>query len=106
MRRPGDTFRQGGGGALGWSLDHCVGTINKWITESIPALMGDPPYALLNAKRVCEMVIDVVVAAELLMESSLSDVKRELTASFVHLRMLAVEMIVRRIGSGDASRIK
>ena len=29
---------------------------------SMPALMGDPQYALLNAKRVCEMVIDVVVA--------------------------------------------
>ena len=68
--------------------------------------MGDPQYALLNAKRVCEMVIDVVVAAELLMEASLSEMKRELAASFVHRRMLAVEMNARRIGSGDASRIK
>ena len=87
-------------------VDLVCEAINKWITESIPALMGDPQYALLNAKRVCEMVIDVVVAAELLMESSLSDVKRELAASFVHRRMLAVEMNARRIGSGDASRIK
>jgi hypothetical protein len=27
--------------------------------------MGDPQYALLNAKRLCEMIIDVVVGAEL-----------------------------------------
>lgn len=87
-------------------VDLVCEAINKWITESIPALMGDPQYALLNAKRVCEMVIDVVVAAELLMEASLSEVKRELAASFVHRRMLAVEMNARRIGSGDASRIK
>jgi alkylation response protein AidB-like acyl-CoA dehydrogenase len=87
-------------------VDLVCEAINKWITESIPALMGDPQYALLNAKRVCEMVIDVVVAAELLMEASFSEAKRELAASFVHRRMLAVEMNARRIGSGDASRIK
>ena len=80
--------------------------INKWITESIPALMGDPQYALLNAKRVCEMVIDVVVAAELLMQANLSEEKGVVASSFVHRRMLAVEMNARRISSGDASRIK
>ncbi len=83
----------------------CQG-INKWISESIPALMGDPQYALLNAKRVCEMVIDVVVAAELLMQANLSQEKRVLAGSFVNRRMLAVEMNARRISSGDASRIK
>jgi alkylation response protein AidB-like acyl-CoA dehydrogenase len=83
----------------------CEG-INKWIAESIPALMGDPQYALLNAKRICEMVIDVVVAAELLMQADLSEEKHVLAASFVHRRMPAVEMNARRISSGDASRIK
>ena len=43
--------RPGGAGAHGI----------EWIHESMPALMGDPRYALLNAKRVCEMVIDVLV---------------------------------------------
>jgi alkylation response protein AidB-like acyl-CoA dehydrogenase len=87
-------------------VDLVCEAINKWIAESIPALMGDPQYALLNAKRVCEMVIDVVVAAELLMQANLSEEKRALAASFVHRRMLAVEMNARRISSGDASRIK
>jgi hypothetical protein len=68
--------------------------------------MGDPQYALLNAKRICEMVIDVVVAAELLMQADLSEEKHVLAASFVHRRMPAVEMNARRISSGDASRIK
>ena len=51
--------------APSWCEQVCDGI--DWITESLPALMGDPQYALLNAKRLCEMVIDVVVAAELLL---------------------------------------
>ncbi len=78
----------------------------EWIEQSVPALMGDPQYALLNAKRICEMVIDVVVAAELLLQSGLSEKKRELATTFIHRHMLAVEMNARRIASGDATRIK
>jgi hypothetical protein len=77
-----------------------------WINQSVPALMGDPQYALHNAKRVCEMVIDVVVSAELLLQASLSEERRELAATFIHRHMLAVEMNARRISSGDASRVK
>ena len=76
-----------------------------WLTDAIPALLGDPKYALLNAKRICEMVIDVVVAAELLQQAAEWDAKRELAASFVHRRMLAVQMNARRISTGDASRL-
>jgi hypothetical protein len=77
-----------------------------WINQSVPALMGDPEYALLNAKRLCEMVVDVVSAAELLFQADLSEDKRELATTFIHRRMLAVEMNARRIQSGDASRLK
>jgi hypothetical protein len=77
-----------------------------WINQSLPALMGDPQYALLNAKRVCEMVIDVVVAAELLLQGGLVEDKLNLATAFIHRHMLAVEMNARRISSGDASRIK
>lgn len=83
-----------------------VGHGLDWLEQSLPALMGDPHYALLNAKRVCEMVIDNVVAAELLAQAKHSDEKRELAQTFIHRRMLAVEMNARRIASGDASRIK
>jgi hypothetical protein len=69
-------------------------------------LLADPQYALLNAKRICKMVVDVVIAAELLLQANLAEDKRELATTFIHRRMLAVEMNARRIRSGDASRIK
>src|SRR5438046_6112119 len=50
--------------------------INK-LTGTVGALMGDPQYALLNAKRVCEMVIDVVLSAELLFQAAGGNGKRE-----------------------------
>jgi butyryl-CoA dehydrogenase len=78
----------------------------QWLTESSSALLGDPQYALLNAKRICDMVIDVVVGAELLFQADSGEGKLELAASFIHRHMLAVEMNARRISSGDASRIK
>jgi alkylation response protein AidB-like acyl-CoA dehydrogenase len=80
--------------------------IDKWINPSTAHLMGDPQYALLNAKRICEMVIDVVVAVELLLQARVSDAKRELASSFINRRVAAIEMNARRISSGDASRIK
>ena len=82
----------------------CDGINN--LTDTVGALMGDPQYALLNAKRVCEMVIDVVVSAELLFQAEGGNGKRELAASFIHRHMPAVEVNARRIESGDATRIK
>jgi alkylation response protein AidB-like acyl-CoA dehydrogenase len=78
----------------------------EWINKSLPALMGDIDYALLNAKRISEMVIDVLVSAELLAQAQVSDEKAVLAAAFINRHMLAVEMKARRIASGDASRIK
>ena len=77
-----------------------------WIEKSLPSLMGDPQYALLNAKRVCDMVIDVLVAAELLRQAEASEEKAELATAFVNRHMLTVEMNARRISSGDASRLR
>ncbi|MDX2170013.1 MAG: acyl-CoA dehydrogenase family protein [Deltaproteobacteria bacterium] len=78
----------------------------EWIHKSLNAVMGDPRYALLNAKRLCDMVIDVLVAAELLAHAPHADAKRELAQSFIHRRMLMVEMNARRVAGGDASRIQ
>ncbi len=78
----------------------------EWIQQSLPALMGDPQYALLNAKRVCEMVIDVVVAGELLLQADISQQRLELATAFIHRHMLAVELNARRISGGDATRIR
>ncbi|MGH7858481.1 MAG: hypothetical protein ACREQY_14245, partial [Candidatus Binatia bacterium] len=77
-----------------------------WIEKSLPSLMGDPQYALLNAKRLCDMVIDVLVAAELLLQASASEERQVLATTFINRHMLAVEMSARRISSGDATRIE
>ncbi|HZP40238.1 MAG TPA: acyl-CoA dehydrogenase family protein [Candidatus Binatia bacterium] len=82
----------------------CAGI--DWITTSTQALLGDPQYALLNAKRVSEMVIDVVVSAELVHQADVGEGKLELAASYIHRHMMAVEMNARRISTGDATRIK
>ena len=76
------------------------------IIETSTALMGDPQYALLNAKRVSEMVIDVVTSAELLLQAQYSDVKVDVAGSFIRRHMPSVEMNARRIRGGDATRIK
>jgi alkylation response protein AidB-like acyl-CoA dehydrogenase len=78
----------------------------EWIEQSLPALMDDPQYALLNAKRICEMVIDVVVAAELLLQADISEQRLELARAFILRHMLAVEANAKRISSGDATRIR
>lgn len=68
--------------------------------------LSDPQYALLNARRVCEMMVDVMVSAELLLQAPLAPEKIELAKSFILRRMLMVEMNARRIATGDASRTK
>ena len=77
-----------------------------FITEASEALLGDPQYALLNAKRVSEMVIDVVVGAELLLQAQYDEVKLDVAGSFIRRRIPAVEMNARRIRGGDATRIR
>lgn len=76
------------------------------ITASLPDLMNDPQYALLNAKRLCDMVIDVVVAAELLFWAQAVPAKFELAASYIHRNMLMVDLHAKRIQSGDVSRLE
>lgn len=79
--------------------------VEKWIRGSLPSLLEDPRYALLNAKRLAEMVIDVVAAVELLHQAHRSEGKRLAAKSFLDRRSLAVEMGARRIQSGDVRRL-
>ena len=53
------------------------------------------------------MVIDVVVAAELLLQGDVGDeARRQLARSFANLNIPAVELNARRIAAGDSSRLK
>ena len=76
----------------------------KTIRDAVPMLMGDQQYALLNAKRLCQMVIDVVVSAELLCQADAAEGRLELAQSFIHRHIPAVQLNAGRI-RGDASRI-
>ena len=78
----------------------------EWINQSLPALMGDPSYALLHAKRLCDMVIDVVVSVEFLQQASLSAEKNPLAKAYVERQMLVVEMNAKRISRGDATLLQ
>jgi alkylation response protein AidB-like acyl-CoA dehydrogenase len=80
-----------------------VGQGIEHLTGATPALFGDLQYALLNARRMAEMVIDLVTATELLQQADLAPGRRELAETFVHRRMPAVEMAAKRIASGDVS---
>jgi alkylation response protein AidB-like acyl-CoA dehydrogenase len=75
------------------------------ISATAEALMVDPQYAILNAKRVSDMVIDVVTSAELLLQAQYSAVKADVAGSFIRRHMPTVEVNARRIRSGDSTRI-
>lgn len=75
------------------------------INEASVALMQDFNYALLCSRHVAEMVIDVVVATELLRQAQLRSDRVDLAASWVNRRMLEVEMHARRVAEGTVDRI-
>ena len=65
--------------------------------------MGDPSYALLHAKRICDMVIDVVVSVEFLQQANHSAGENRLAQAYIERQMLVVEMNAKRISTGDAT---
>jgi hypothetical protein len=74
--------------------------------SSLPSLMEDPRYAMLNAKRVCDMVIAVLVGAELLFQAVVTPERIELAGSYLNRSMLEVELHAKRIQGGDVSRLE
>lgn len=76
-----------------------------WINSCLSALMGDQQYALLNAKRLSEMVIDVVVSAELLLQADLGEDRKYLAQTFIHRHIAATEVSARRVAVGNATRL-
>ncbi len=75
------------------------------INQASVALMQDFNYALLCARHVAEMVIDVIVATELLRQAQLRPDRVDLAASWVNRRMLEVEMHAERVAEGGVDRI-
>ena len=65
--------------------------------EAAKLLFADPAYALLRAKLMSAMVIDVIAAAELLAQVKADPTRLDLAESYIRRRMLEVEHMSRRI---------
>ena len=75
------------------------------INEASVALLQDFNYALLCSRHVAEMVIAVIVGAELLKQASLRPERADLAASWINRRMLELETHARRVSEGTVDRI-
>jgi alkylation response protein AidB-like acyl-CoA dehydrogenase len=75
------------------------------IEQTFGALLADAGYALLEAKRVSQMVIDVVTGTELLVQAGLAAEKLVLAECFVSRHMLNLDLHAKRISDGDATRL-
>jgi alkylation response protein AidB-like acyl-CoA dehydrogenase len=75
------------------------------IQDSSAALLQDFNYALLCSQQVAEMVIDVIVATELLTQASFEPARLDVARSWINRRMLDVEARAKRVSSGTVERI-
>ncbi len=69
------------------------------------ALMADFAYALMSARSLAEVVISVVVGAELLKQAEADPRRFDLAASWINRRMVDLEGRTRRIKDGSNDRI-
>jgi alkylation response protein AidB-like acyl-CoA dehydrogenase len=67
------------------------------VEQSLTALFSDPSYALLRAKLMAQMVIDVAAATELLHQAGVDPTRLDLAEAFVVRRHLDAEHAGRRI---------
>lgn len=70
------------------------------VLEASPALMSDARYALLSAQSLAEVVISVIVAAELLKQAQLDPSRLDLAASWIERRMVDLDARTKRIRAG------
>ncbi|HEY8155166.1 MAG TPA: acyl-CoA dehydrogenase family protein [Myxococcota bacterium] len=76
------------------------------IEESAKALFTDLGYALLRAKLLAEMVIDVIASCELLKQAGAAPERLGLAESFIRRRMLDAEHMDRRIQQNAKGRLE
>jgi hypothetical protein len=76
------------------------------IQEASAALAQDFNYALLCSRPLADMVIDVIVATELLRQADVAPEREDLAASWVNRKMLDLEALARRVESGSVERIE
>jgi alkylation response protein AidB-like acyl-CoA dehydrogenase len=76
------------------------------VDEAAKILFSDLPYALLRAKLVAEMVINLIAATELLQQAQADPSRRDLAEAFVIRRMLENELGAKRIAQNHAGRLE
>ena len=80
-------------------------TISR-VEEASQVLFADPPYALLRAKLMAQMVIDLISASELLIQAKADPERRDLAEAYVIRRMLDVAHAARRIRENHQGRLE
>jgi hypothetical protein len=76
------------------------------IEECALVLFSDLGYALLRAKMIAEMVINVIAATELLRQVGADPARLDLAEAFVRRRMLETEAMARRIRENQKGRLE
>jgi hypothetical protein len=76
------------------------------IEEAAKALFSDLAYALLRAKLLAEMVIDVIASCELLKQAGAAPERLGLAESFIRRRMLDAEHMDQRIQQNAKGRLE
>ena len=78
----------------------------KLILDASSALMADFAYALMSARSLAEVVISVVVGAELLKQAEADPDRFDLAASWINRRMVDLESRTQRIKEGSHERVE
>jgi hypothetical protein len=73
--------------------------------QAAGVLFGDIAYALLRAKLLAEMVIDVLAATELLRQVGAAPERLDVAEAFIRRRALETETTARRIQENHAGRL-
>ena len=76
------------------------------IEECALVLFSDLGYALLRAKMIAEMVINVIAATELLRQVGADPARIDLAEAFIRRRMLETETMARRIRENHKGRLE
>ncbi len=77
----------------------------KLIMDATSALMADFGYALMSARSLAEVVIAVIVGAELLKQAGHDPRRFDLAASWINRRMVDLESRTQRIKEGSVERL-
>jgi alkylation response protein AidB-like acyl-CoA dehydrogenase len=76
------------------------------IEECASVLFSDLPYALLRAKMIAEMAINVIAGTELLRQAGADASRIDLAEAFVRRRMLETDAMARRIRENQEGRVQ